>query len=272
MLKSKSLPGFFNLVRKTRYSAPATFLTMGNCFGTISSIIQSDERSDVPRSLSPYYDTLPDGAKMVKVKSVYDGDTVTLEKGNIKVRLLGVDAPELRENQAYAIEARDYITSHCLDLSKQAYTSCGKFDASQYNKRGLSQYNFESSSGDKKDRYGRTLSYLWVEDKGRYLNLCEGLGINGLASAYMINLKHPKLIDQQKYAREHKIGMWKYFQDFGVIRTPNGTAFHQNSKCKYLSRSKVFIKTSAAKAMDDGLNPCRSCLPEIITRPAARPS
>lgn len=61
-----------------------------------------------------------------KVLSIYDADTMTVEvdlgffiKHRIKIRLSGIDTPEIRtrnlEEKALAIEARDYVRDLLLD-------------------------------------------------------------------------------------------------------------------------------------------------------------
>jgi micrococcal nuclease len=50
------------------------------------------------------------GPARARVIRVVDGDTVELE-GNIKVRYLGVDTPELSDQELFSEEARDYNRS-----------------------------------------------------------------------------------------------------------------------------------------------------------------
>lgn len=74
------------------------------------------------------------------VTSVYDGDTVTLKtqaRGQIKIRLLGIDAPEVE--QRYGTTARDALRRKVLGRDVVM-------------------------TGDKKDRYGRSLGILWLDN------------------------------------------------------------------------------------------------------------
>ena len=117
------------------------------------------------------------------------------------------------------------------------------------------------------DRYGRVLTNIWVKGNLGFLNLNEGLVAKGLASHYLMQKaklqNRDKLIDLQKFARERELGMWKGFQDYPVLKTKNGTAFHSSIACTYLPRSKHLINTTAVEAMDLGMHPCRSCTPEM---------
>jgi len=72
-----------------------------------------------------------------EVTRVIDGDTIVLA-GNLHVRLLGVDAPELRPKQCFAKEAKEFVQKQIQGKSVEI--------------------TFE---GKKQDRYGRTLAWVW---------------------------------------------------------------------------------------------------------------
>tara|TARA_R110002012_G_C11604390_1_gene607601 strand:+ start:380 stop:712 length:333 start_codon:yes stop_codon:yes gene_type:complete len=86
-----------------------------------------------------------------KIISVYDGDTVTAQvdlgfgiSTKIKVRLKGIDTPELRgpvEEKVRGIAAREFLKNHVLekDIVIQTFK-------------------------DKKGKYGRYIGVLWVND------------------------------------------------------------------------------------------------------------
>ncbi|KAK1734608.1 staphylococcal nuclease domain-containing protein [Skeletonema marinoi] len=154
--------------------------------------------------LSPVYPSLPKGAQQFHCKNVYDGDTLTLANGD-RVRLLGIDTPELKEKQAFALEAKD---------------------------------------DNNKDHYGRLLAFIWVPMNGKqWLCINEGLVATGLAHAYSPSKSkkihnYDKMLALQKMARKHKKGQWKSYKDCSVIVTPNGSAFH---KCKRKARQRVIV-------------------------------
>lgn len=204
-------------------------------------------------SSAALYNALPTEFETHKVSRVYDGDTLTLENGK-RVRFLGIDCPEISEKQPFAQEAKDFVSAQCLE--KDVF------------------FSFEPNS-EKNDHYGRLLAWVWVlakqEDKNdsgrvRYLNLNEALIVEGLANVYTPGRKKlqnvEKMISLQKKARENKRGKWGSFRDISVYKTRNGKAFHKKD-CKHLSRSKHLIKGFASAFSDEGLYPCRTCLPEM---------
>ncbi|KAL7466026.1 hypothetical protein ACHAXS_006317 [Conticribra weissflogii] len=218
--------------------------------------------------LSPIYPSLPKAAKRFHCHHVYDGDTLTLDGGD-RVRLLGIDTPELKEKQPFALEAKEYTKRYCH--GKDIWLSFDENAAGEKN-------------GDNKDHYGRLLAFIWVslENNGgkqkqnsknssyQWLCINEGIIASGLACAYSPKKtkkvhNYDKLMGLQKLARVHKLGMWKNFKDYDTVVTPNGSAFHKCNKnngsdCKHLARSKNLSAIKASVAYDRGLHPCRNCL------------
>ncbi len=98
------------------------------------------------------------------VVRVVDGDSVTLA-GKRKVRLIGINAPELarypEKAEPYALVAKQYLKTQ-LAANKKVYLKFGQ---------------------QQKDRYGRLLAHLFLGD-GRNLNAM--LVRKGLASAIVV--------------------------------------------------------------------------------------
>lgn len=220
----------------------------------VNSVLQS--------GLSPIYPSLPKAAMKYNCRNVYDGDTLTLDDG-IRVRFIGIDTPELKENQAFSLEAKEYTKKYCH--GKDVWLT------------------FEESGGNgnelNKDQYGRMLAFVWVSldnnlnsSPSQWLCVNEGLVASGLAHSYSPSRtkkvhNHDKLLGLQRLAREHKCGQWKAFKDYSVIISPNGSAFHKCKKntsatndCKHLARSKSLSVILASEAYDKGMHPCRNCL------------
>lgn len=86
------------------------------------------------------YSALAAGAGTVQ--SVYDGDTFTLSTGE-KVRVLGIDTPELKPAECYGTQARN-ATASAIDGKEVVLTT-------------------DPRQGDK-DRYGRLLRYVQTPD------------------------------------------------------------------------------------------------------------
>ena len=109
------------------------------------------------------------------------------------------------------------------------------------------------------------MCFVWVpaEDGNGYLCVNEGIIAAGYAEAY-----HPgkgkhlrnwdKLIALQTQARNAKLGMWANFEDFTVVKTANGSAYHKRS-CKHLASVKHLTELKASEAAAKGLHPCRTC-------------
>jgi micrococcal nuclease len=188
------------------------------------------------------YPELPKGAEKQTVRNVYDGDTLTLMDER-RVRFLGIDTPEVKQQQAFAQEAKAYTKNLCD--KKDVYLE------------------FESN-GDKKDHYGRLLAYVWVKAEGGYLCVNEGIVAAGLARVYLPNnhakLSHlDKMISLQNEARSAHRGLWSTFKDYDVVKTANGSAYHKRG-CEHLSRSHNLTQLKVSEAVEKGLHPCRTCL------------
>lgn len=238
--------------------------------GHINAVLQSD--------LSPIYPSLPNAAQKYHCRNVYDGDTLTLEDGS-RVRLLGIDTPELKEKQPFALEAKEYTKKYCH--GKDIWLTFQETGGMENDKN--------------KDHYKRLLAFIWVplsdnnnndgikrgkipqqssaddSNSSQWICINEGLIASGLAHAYSPSKSkkvhnHDKLLGLQKLARLHKLGQWKNHKDYDAIVTPNGSAFHKcknkkstESDCKYLARSKNLSLISVSEAYDKGLHPCRNC-------------
>jgi micrococcal nuclease len=122
------------------------------------------------------------------VERVVDGDTVVLDGGE-KVRLLGIDTPETvdprRPVERFGKEASVFARSLLQGRRVRVETDV-----------------------EPRDRYGRTLAYLYLED-GTFVNL--RLVEEGYASAsrHPPNVRHAGLLrDAEKRAREMGRGLW----------------------------------------------------------------
>jgi micrococcal nuclease len=125
-----------------------------------------------------------------RVAYVIDGDTIIIEKNNMHVRFLGIDAPELHHPdvpaQRYGEEARAYLDNM---ISNKTVT-------------------LEFCADRKFDVYGRLLAYIYYN--GRLVN-SDMVG-NGFAYVYLKSVcsKQDELLALEKQARESKKGLWKF--------------------------------------------------------------
>jgi micrococcal nuclease len=224
-------------------SPPAT--TGGTTTGVKPTKTTSSSLSyNSKKKISPTYNSLPEGAQKFRVRNVYDGDTLTLVDER-RVRLLGIDTPEMKPPQPYSEEAKQYTKSRC-------------------NKQEIWLLI------DGEDHYGRLLAHIFVKNNynnnnsDEYLCINEGLVYEGFALYYTprkdvktFNCK--KLIDLQSEARRSKRGVWKSFKDILVVKTTNGSAYHKRS-CSHLSNSRNVQELKISAATDSGLHPCRTCM------------
>lgn len=123
-----------------------------------------------------------DGAALRgRVDRVLDGDTLILR--GYKIRLSGIDAPELK--QPYGITAKDLLTN---------LTSSGPVEA-EYTKLDL---------------YGRIVGQVWLytPKRGRYLLVNGEMVGAGLAWAYMCPKSSP-LRTLENVARKERRALWQ---------------------------------------------------------------
>ena len=126
---------------------------------------------------------------VVQVARVIDGDTLLLSNGQ-RVRLIGVDTPELH----HPLKPVQYFAREASEFTRKMVE--GKRVRLEYEPR-------------KRDKYGRLLAYVYLED-GTFLNaeiIKQGYGF-----AYT---KYPfRYLDAfrqyQREAREHERGLWKH--------------------------------------------------------------
>lgn len=180
------------------------------------------------------------------VAQVADGDTVVLENGQ-KVRLLGIDAPELeKEGQPadfLAHKAKQVLT----DLAQRQRVRLG-YDRLRY------------------DRYGRTLAYLFLPDG---TNLSREMVRQGLARVYFVppNLRfREELLAAQREAIGGRRGIWlkALNQDEPFyIGNKRSLIFHRPTchQGKNTAKTNQVPFQSPTEAYLEGYSPCRTCKP-----------
>jgi micrococcal nuclease len=135
-----------------------------------------------------------EGVSGVLVSRVADGDTIQVELGGREttIRLIGVDTPELGDR-------------HDRSAPPQPFAR----EAADFTRRTLKgqRVRLEFESGDRLDRYGRTLAYVFLVD-GTFFN--RELLRGGFARAYT---RFPfRYRDQfrsdEAAARQAQLGLW----------------------------------------------------------------
>jgi len=196
------------------------------------------------------------------VVSVVDGDTITVQEGQktVTVRLVGVDTPETvhssKEPGYYGKEASLFVANLL---------------------KGESVYLVEDPNGDKIDRYGRKLAYVYRVPDGLFVNaeiVRQGYGQAYLQFPFSYSRQFKALED---FARSAQKGLWagrpetetppavvpappasvEKADDPIVYVTRTGACYHRAS-CSSLSRSKIPMQLSEAKKR---YRPCSRCNP-----------
>jgi len=204
-----------------------------------------------------------------KVLRVVDGDTVVLlmEGKQVKVRLIGVDTPETvhpsKPVQFYGKEASKFTGNLLL---------------------GESVYLEYEPGSSRRDKYGRTLAYLYRAPDGLFINL--EIVRQGYGHAYTVYpFRYLDLFrEYEKQAREAGRGLWAGAsnqkqkqmkseapdqkesapqpavdeQEAAVYITASGKKYHRD-RCRFLSKSKIPLALEVAKAR--GYAPCPVCSP-----------
>jgi micrococcal nuclease len=141
------------------------------------------------------------GADLSSVRRVVDGDTLTLSNGE-KVRLLGIDTPELHHSEKLVRDARrsgrDIATIQKLGKRAADFTASlveGKEVRLEFDVR-------------KRDKYGRLLAYVYLKD-GTFVN--ERIVEEGYAQVMTIppNVRYAShFLALQMKARKEGKGLW----------------------------------------------------------------
>lgn len=177
------------------------------------------------------------------IRAVFDGDTILLKNGE-KVRYAGIDAPEMGETPEFmAFESRE-MNHHLVSGAR---------------------IRLESDKV-RKDRYGRRLAYVFVEN-GEMVNLIlvrRGLAhvlVNGADAKYF-----SKLLESQRGAMTDGIGIWSKqiaVPEVSYLGNTGSFVFHRPScvHAKEVSRRNRHSFATRRDAFWEGFHPCRVCKP-----------
>lgn len=162
-------------------------------------------------------------SEWIAVKKVYDGDTIKLKDGR-KVRMIGIDTPELHPNEKLANDVkrthRDAKT--LLKMGKKSYEVLKKAIG-----KGPVRLEYDQDSHDK---YHRSLAYVFVRMKperfAKIMKAPKPKDKDEGEREYMLNREmirygwadafrnfdyryKTEFIDLEKRARQEGIGLWK---------------------------------------------------------------
>ncbi len=130
----------------------------------------------------------PPGAITTTVTRIVDGDTLHVAHGEERVRLIGIDTPEVSGgDECFGAQA----TAHAAELVPVGTEVVLRLDV------------------EERDRYGRLLAYVWRSADGLFLN--DAMVRDGYASVYTVppNVAHQDLfLAAEREAREGGRGLW----------------------------------------------------------------
>jgi len=150
---------------------------------------------------APQVDPKSPGPKKGIITAVYDGDTFTLSTGE-KVRLRGINTPELRPKEQFGLQARDAAAN--ILLNEQVYLEYGTI---------------------KRDSYGRLIASVRTEE----IDIAEYLLETGLGHLFLIppdKVDHERLLKAQTKAQSSSKGIWSLSRYNSNLHM---TSFHANS-------------------------------------------
>ena len=191
-------------------------------------------------------DEHPRPPQAARVTKVVDGDTLVLA-GGIKVRVLGIDAPEMERNGQPADFLAHKAKAALAELTLDRTVSLS-YDRLRY------------------DHYGRLLAYLWLPD---HTLVNAELVRRGMARVYLIspNLRYQDdLLTAQQEAIEAQRGVWRQLlqqDETAYLGNRNPLRLHR-PKCPLaakMARANQVRFTSLKDAYLQGYSPCRSCRP-----------
>ena len=186
------------------------------------------------------YDKAP-GDRFV-IMRVIDGDTVELAGGD-RLRLLGIDTPE--KGELYYDSAAMFLESLVL----------GQKSRIEY-------------ADKRRDRYGRLLGFVYVEDT-IFVNrriLSAGLGYLYLVKDQELSRpRFKELLVSQRQAVGSKIGLWGIDRDYEdrYIASKLSLRFHRPgcSSASRIKQSNIRTFENMQEPLYEGLSPCRICRP-----------
>lgn len=174
-----------------RYAQTRILSAIGGVLAIAAALTFAFPRLDVPilRNLTA---SEPEG-QAATVTRVIDGDTITARDANGndlgRIRLLGLDAPELDQDECWATQSRDAATN-LLDGEDVTLTP--------------------DPQNDDRDTYGRLLRYA---DLGDGIDASEDLIEHGHAPATSNPRQHTRHRDYRNAhedARDAQLGLWSH--------------------------------------------------------------
>jgi len=182
------------------------------------------------------------------VTGIEDGDTIIISDGR-RIRYTGIDAPETHSDRG----VDDPYAAGAAEFNRKLL-------------RGARvQLIFDE---EKKDRYGRTLAYVFVllDEDGRerkFVNAQMVLAGYALAKRFPPNIKYAGVLSGiEELAARKKKGLWRTTPS-GYAASRKSDVFHRKT-CKWaqkISPDNLIEFATRKEAFESGRRPCRTCKP-----------
>jgi micrococcal nuclease len=161
--------------------------------------------------LSPIFLLLPlvalsgSQGKYYRVQRAVDGDTLLLTNGE-RVRLIGVDTPEVHESKKLHRDAER--TGRDIETIKELGKKASKFTKSLVDRKEVRlEYDQANAHIKNRDKYGRVLAYVYLKD-GTFVNaeiIRQGYGFAYTLFPFRYMEEFRRC---EREARENERGLW----------------------------------------------------------------
>ena len=177
--------------------------------------------------------TYADGKINVTLSKCVDGDTAyfIVDNKEVKVRFLAIDTPESTNKiEPYGKQASEFV---CKTM------------------RNAKKIELEYD-GDKVDKYGRTLAWVFVDDE-----LLQNIIVkNGLAEVTYLydDYKYTDMLkDSERIAKQKKLNIWEDYKSNYIITAISIVILFIFSQ-KFRKKVKRKVKSKVNKKINDGMD------------------
>lgn len=211
----------------------------------------------------------------IKVVRVIDGDTFKgiIDTDTFYIRLIGVDCPESKKNIKTCKDAKE------SNIDIKTIINMGKL-AKRFTEKYIKEDSIILLEYDvqKRDKYGRILGYIWLNDTLMFNDFLIKEGYAQLMT-FPPNLKyHKKFLKSLKLAREQEKGLWstslillskeklkkeENLEPEYYIGNRNSKIFHRPScsSIDMMNEENKIIFNRKEEALEAKFIPCKRCKP-----------
>jgi endonuclease YncB( thermonuclease family) len=221
-------------------------------------------------------------AQDLRVARIIDGDTFELSDGQV-LRLIGIDTPEVHSSSKLDRDAEE------AGLDRNVVQALGRA-SSEFARALVSDRRIElefdqaNAATNYRDRYGRTLAYVWVlnDDGDRLYMINRRMILDGYANAYTLFpfAYMNEFRELERSARQSRRGLWSAetmtalspfppprnqpLKPESLVGSFRSDVFHRQS-CRHatnLTEDTRAVFADSAEATRKGYRACRVCRPD----------